>query len=216
MVERPFCAPHHSASVASLVGGGANASPGEVSLAHNGVLFLDELPEFSRAVLEALRQPLEDGKVTVTRVRHQAIYQSSFMLIAGMNPCPCGYYGSRQRECRCSPQEIRRYLDQVSGPLLDRIDIQVEVDSVPMEEIRASAPRKAPQVAERVELARKSQQERYRGNGHSLQRPAGQRRHPEILRHDSGSGEPAAYGGGSDEPEHAGLSPGDQGGPNDR
>ncbi len=166
MVERPFCAPHHSASVASLIGGGMNASPGEVSLAHNGVLFLDELPEFSRSALEALRQPLEDGTVTVTRVKHQARYQSSFMLIAGMNPCPCGYYGSRQRECRCSPQEIRRYLDRVSGPLLDRIDIQVEVDSVPVQEISASAPAESSaEVAARVQKARNLQLSRYRSAG---------------------------------------------------
>ena len=166
MVERPFSAPHHNASVSSLVGGGANASPGEVSLAHNGVLFLDELPEFSRGALEALRQPLEDGTVTVTRVRHSAQYQSSFMLIAGMNPCPCGYYGSRQRECRCRPQEIRRYLDQVSGPLLDRIDIQVEVDSVPVSEIRDAAPAESSErVAERVARAREVQRKRYRQSG---------------------------------------------------
>jgi len=165
MVERPFRAPHHSASVASLVGGGNNAGPGEVSLAHNGVLFLDELPEFSRAALESLRQPLEDGIVTVTRVRNQAKYQSSFMLIAGMNPCPCGYYGSRQRECRCSPIEIRRYLDQVSGPLLDRIDIQIEVDSVPVDEIRSDAPAESSAaVGERVRKARELQLKRYKGS----------------------------------------------------
>ena len=166
MVERPFCAPHHSASVASLVGGGQNAKPGEVSLAHNGVLFLDELPEFSRNALEALRQPLEDGSVTISRVRHQALYQSSFMLIAGMNPCPCGYFGSRIRECRCTRQEIRRYLDQISGPLLDRIDLQVEVDSVSVQEIRSMNPSESSaQVAERVLRAREIQQERYRGTG---------------------------------------------------
>ena len=166
LVERPFRTPHHSASVASLVGGGAAAAPGEVSLAHNGVLFLDELPEFSRAALESLRQPLEDGRVTVSRVRHQASYQSSFMLIAGMNPCPCGYYGSQQRECRCTPQEIRRYLDQISGPLLDRIDIQVEVDSVPVAEIRSSAPAESSEkVRERVIRAREIQQRRFRGTG---------------------------------------------------
>ena len=166
MVERPFCAPHHSASVASLIGGGMNAAPGEVSLSHNGVLFLDELPEFSRGALEALRQPLEDGVVTVSRVRNQACYQSSFMMIAGMNPCPCGYYGSRQRECRCTPQEIRRYLDRVSGPLLDRIDIQVEVDSVPVAEIRSSAPAESSAaVAARVEKARILQMDRYAGSG---------------------------------------------------
>ena len=119
MVNRPFRAPHHSASVASLVGGGNMARPGEVSLAHNGVLFLDEMPEFSRSALEALRQPREVGTVSVTRVRHSTRYQSSFMLVAGMNPCPCGYYGSRQRECRCTQVQIRKYLDQISGPLLD-------------------------------------------------------------------------------------------------
>ena len=166
MVDRPFCAPHHSASVASLVGGGNNALPGEVSLAHNGVLFLDELPEFSRTALEALRQPLEDGVVTVSRVRRQEQYQSSFMLIAGMNPCPCGYYGSQQRECRCSPLEIRRYLDQISGPLLDRIDLQIEVDAVPVQEIRSTAPAESSaQVALRVAAAREIQQRRYQGTG---------------------------------------------------
>ena len=164
MVERPFCAPHHSASVASLIGGGANASPGEVSLAHNGVLFLDELPEFSRAALESLRQPVEDGIVSVTRVKHQAQYQSSFMLIASMNPCPCGYYGSHQRQCRCTPQEIQRYLDRVSGPLLDRIDIQIEVDSVPVSEIQSSfSGESSEKVAERVKQARDLQHFRYKG-----------------------------------------------------
>ena len=163
MVTRPFSSPHHSASVASLVGGGPNAAPGEASAAHNGVLFLDELPEFSRGALEALRQPLEDGVVSVTRIRHQAQYQSSFMLVAAMNPCPCGYYGSQSRTCRCTPQEIRRYLDKVSGPLLDRIDLQIEVDAVPVQEINASAPAEtSAQVAERVAAARQIQQERYR------------------------------------------------------
>lgn len=164
MVQRPFRSPHHSASVASLVGGGAKAAPGEVSLAHNGVLFLDELPEFSRPALESLRQPLEDGEVTVSRVRHHARYQSSFMLIAGMNPCPCGYFGSRLRDCRCTPAEIRRYLDQVSGPLLDRIDIQTEVDSVPVSEISGNAPAESSSsVAERVGRARERQLARYSG-----------------------------------------------------
>ena len=166
MVTRPFCAPHHSASVASLIGGGQDAKPGEVSLAHNGVLFLDELPEFSRAALEALRQPLEDGVVTVSRVRKQALYQSSFMLVAAMNPCPCGFYGSSRKACRCTPPEIRRYLDRVSGPLLDRIDIQIEVDSVPVEEIEHSAPSESSAVvAARVAAARALQQERYSGSG---------------------------------------------------
>lgn len=166
MAERPFCAPHHSASVASLIGGGSNARPGEVSMAHNGVLFLDELPEFSRNALEALRQPLEDGVVSVTRVHNQAQYQSSFMLVASMNPCPCGFYGSKQRACRCSQHEIRRYLDRVSGPLLDRIDIQIEVDAVPVKEINQSKPAESSAtVAARVRSARELQQERYRLDG---------------------------------------------------
>lgn len=162
MVTRPFCAPHHSASVASLIGGGTQAKPGEVSMAHNGVLFLDELPEFSRNALEALRQPLEDGIVSVTRVQNQAQYQSNFMLVASMNPCPCGFYGSKQRACRCSQHEIRRYLDRVSGPLLDRIDIQIEVDAVPVKEINQSrAAESSAAVAQRVRKARDIQQERY-------------------------------------------------------
>ena len=166
MVTRPFCAPHHSASVASLIGGGSNARPGEVSMAHNGVLFLDELPEFSRNALESLRQPLEDGVVSVTRVQNQARYQSSFMLVASMNPCPCGFYGSKQRACRCSQNEIRRYLDRVSGPLLDRIDIQIEVDAVPVKEINQQKPAESSaEVARRVRKAREIQQQRYRLDG---------------------------------------------------
>ncbi|MBR0266865.1 MAG: YifB family Mg chelatase-like AAA ATPase [Oscillospiraceae bacterium] len=163
MVTRPFSSPHHSSSVISLIGGGPNAKPGEVSAAHNGVLFLDELPEFSRGALEALRQPLEDGTVSVARIRHQAQYQSSFMLIAAMNPCPCGYFGSTTHTCRCSPQEIRRYLDKISGPLLDRIDLQIEVDAVPVQEINNSSPAESSaQVAARVAAARMLQQDRYR------------------------------------------------------
>ncbi len=166
MVTRPFCAPHHNASVASLIGGGQNAKPGEVSLAHNGVLFLDELPEFSRSALEALRQPLEDGVVSVSRVRRQSQYQSSFMLIAAMNPCPCGFFGSKERACRCTPNEIRKYLDRVSGPLLDRIDLQIEVDAVPVDEISKSGmSESSAAVAERVRRARDIQLERYRGTG---------------------------------------------------
>ena len=166
MATRPFCAPHHSASVASLIGGGSNARPGEVSMAHNGVLFMDELPEFSRNALEALRQPLEDGIVSVTRVQNQAQYQSSFMLIASMNPCPCGYFGSKQKTCRCSKHEIRRYLDRVSGPLLDRIDIQIEVDAVPVKEISTgTAGESSAKVAARVRMARELQQARYAKDG---------------------------------------------------
>ena len=166
MITRPFSSPHHSASVASIIGGGSNAKPGEVSLSHNGILFLDELPEFSKQALEALRQPMEDGFVTIARVANQAEYQSRFMLIASMNPCPCGYFGSKTRKCRCNPTEIRRYLDRVSGPLLDRIDIQIEVDSVPVREINQSKPAESSaEVRKRVTKAREIQQERYKGEG---------------------------------------------------
>jgi magnesium chelatase family protein len=130
MTERPFRTPHHAVSAPALVGGGSDARPGEISLAHNGVLSLDELPEYAPNVLEALRQPLEDGAATISRVRARAQYLSRCMLVAGMNPCPCGYYGSRTRQCRCGEAAIRRYLGRVSGPLLDRIDLQVEVDAV--------------------------------------------------------------------------------------
>lgn len=166
MINRPFSAPHHSASVAALIGGGSNAKPGDVSLCHNGILFLDELPEFSKQALEALRQPLEDGVVSVSRVANQAQYQSRFMLIASMNPCPCGYYGSKRGSCKCSQHEIRRYLDRVSGPLLDRIDIQIEVDAVPVKEINDSKPAESSaEVRERVRRARAIQQERYKHDG---------------------------------------------------
>lgn len=135
-------------------------------MSHNGVLFLDELPEFSRNALEALRQPLEDGVVSVTRVQNQAQYQSSFMLVASMNPCPCGYYGSKSKACRCSQKEIRRYLDRVSGPLLDRIDIQIEVDAVPVKEINAAGQAESSaEVAKRVRRAREIQQQRYKHDG---------------------------------------------------
>jgi len=166
LVKRPFSAPHHSASVASIIGGGSGARPGEVSLSHNGILFLDELPEFSKQTLEALRQPMEDGVVSIARVANQAEYQSRFMLIASMNPCPCGYFGSKTRQCRCNQHEIRRYLDRISGPLLDRIDIQIEVDSVPVKEISQSKPAESSaEVRKRVTRARQIQQERYRGEG---------------------------------------------------
>lgn len=166
MTERPFRTPHHSASMPSLIGGGTNAAPGEISLAHNGVLFLDELPEYSRMALEALRQPLEDGVCTITRVRAHTQYLSRCMLVASMNPCPCGYYGSSVRQCRCGAHEIRRYLDRISGPLLDRIDLHVEVDAVPLEEITDAKKGESSQsVRERVETARKMQQNRYKNAG---------------------------------------------------
>lgn len=166
LTTRPFRSPHHSASMASMIGGGANARPGEVSLSHNGVLFLDELPEFSRPTLEAMRQPLEDGFVTVSRVQQTARYQARCMLIASMNPCPCGYYGSQTRPCRCTQHDIRRYLDRISGPLLDRIDIQIEVDALNVEDIQSAAPAEtSATVRERVEKARMLQRERYRDDG---------------------------------------------------
>ena len=165
LTVRPFRAPHHSASVPSLVGGGSKAGPGEVSLAHNGVLFLDEIAEFSKGALEALRQPLEDGYAAVTRVQAKSVYPSGCMLVASMNPCPCGYFGSRQRKCRCTPNDIRRYLDRLSGPLLDRIDMHIEVDSVPVEEIRASGQEEASSVvAQRVAQARARQTQRFAGS----------------------------------------------------
>ena len=166
MTQRPFRTPHHSASLASLIGGGLNARPGEVSLAHNGVLFLDEMPEYPRAVLEALRQPLEDGVITVSRVKAHTQYLSRMMLVASMNPCPCGYYGSRVKHCRCGSHDIKRYLDRISGPLLDRIDLQVEVDVVPGEDIvRESGQESSAQVRARVRAARALQAKRYEGQG---------------------------------------------------
>ena len=162
LTARPFRTPHHTASAAALIGGGANALPGEVSLAHNGVLFLDEMPEYPRRVLEALRQPLEDGVANVSRVKAHTQYLSKCMLVASMNPCPCGYYGSRVRACRCGSHEIRKYLDRISGPLLDRIDIQVEVDAVPPEEIAEMAQEESSAVVRaRVEKARGIQLNRF-------------------------------------------------------
>lgn len=163
LVERPFRAPHHTASHVSIVGGGMHAMPGEISKAHNGVLFLDELPEYRRDVLEALRQPMEDGFVTVTRVAAQSTYPSEFMLIASMNACPCGALGSRTKQCRCTPLDIKRYLGRISGPLLDRIDMHIEVESIPPEKL--SDVRSGPSSAEmrqNVEAARAIQRNRYK------------------------------------------------------
>lgn len=166
LVERPFRTPHHTASSTSLVGGGQHAQPGEISKAHNGVLFLDELPEYRRDVLEALRQPMEDGKVTITRVSAQSTYPSDFMLVCSMNPCPCGNYGSRTQPCRCSASEIRRYLNKISGPLLDRIDLHIEVESLPPEKLAdAGLEESSAEVRKRVEAAREVQRQRYQGEG---------------------------------------------------
>ena len=167
MTQRPFRSPHHNASLPSIVGGGVKAKPGEVSLAHNGVLFLDELPEYQRRTLEALRQPLEDGFVNVTRVSGQAKYQSRCMLVASMNPCPCGNHGSKMKPCRCKPGEIKRYLGRISGPLLDRIDIQVEMDAVEIDDIRdAEEQEDSAAVQKRVVAARALQLERYKGEAY--------------------------------------------------
>lgn len=162
MIQRPFRSPHHTISNAAMVGGGAFPQPGEISLSHNGVLFLDELPEFNRSVLEVMRQPLEDRKITVSRARFSVEYPASFMLVASMNPCPCGYYNHPDRPCLCSPGAVQKYMNRVSGPLLDRIDIQVEVVPVPFEKIseqRLSESSAA--IRERVVGARSIQEERF-------------------------------------------------------
>lgn len=163
VAERPFRSPHHTISDAGLIGGGSSPRPGEVSLSHHGVLFMDELPEFRRNVLEVLRQPLEDAEVTISRAALSLTYPARFMLAAAMNPCPCGFYGDTQRQCSCAPQAVRRYLARVSGPLLDRIDLHVEVPSVRYRELsdhRAGEPSRA--VRERVARARERQRERFR------------------------------------------------------
>jgi magnesium chelatase family protein len=163
---RPFRAPHHTISNAGLVGGGIVPTPGEVSMAHNGVLFLDELPEFPRNVLEVLRQPLEDGLVTISRVRGTITYPARFMLVTAMNPCPCGYHGDPERECRCTPQMIVRYRSKISGPLMDRIDLHVPVPAVKYREISSDAPSEGSEaIRARVEAARQRQLERLRPHG---------------------------------------------------
>ncbi len=166
LVRRPFRSPHHTISSAGLAGGGSNPRPGEVSLAHNGVLFLDELPEFQRQVLEVLRQPLEDGEVTVSRAAATVTFPARFMLAAAMNPCPCGYYGSSLKDCSCSPMQIRRYLSKISGPLLDRIDLHIDVAEVKRRELtRAPDGESSESVADRVRTARVVQQDRFRSQG---------------------------------------------------
>jgi magnesium chelatase family protein len=164
---RPFRSPHHSISDAGLIGGGTVPRPGEVSLAHNGVLFLDESPEFRRPVLDSLRQPLEEGTVTLTRVSGSLRYPARFMLIAAMNPCPCGYYGDCSRECVCTPQQIRKYRAKLSGPLQDRIDIHIEVPPVPVRELHddGPAPDASSDIRARVVEARERQAGRYRQDG---------------------------------------------------
>ena len=164
--QRPFRTPHHTATTVSLCGGGnKTVHPGEISLAHGGVLFLDELPEYKRSTLEALRQPLEDGVITVSRAGGTVTYPASFMLCASMNPCPCGNYGSKQRRCTCTPNDIRRYRARVSGPLLDRIDIQVEVDGVAYEDlVKDGEEENSSIVKSRADSARRIQRERFLGS----------------------------------------------------
>lgn len=165
VLTRPFRAPHHTASVPAITGGGTKAKPGEVSLAHNGILFLDELPEYNKNVLEALRQPLEDGIITVSRVNNTVSYPANFMLIASMNPCPCGHYGSSSNKCTCSPNAIKNYLSRISGPLLDRIDLQVEVDSVTYDDLTTDRQEESSEdIFARVQLARERQISRFSGN----------------------------------------------------
>ena len=159
--QRPFRSPHHTISQVALVGGGTNPQPGEISLAHNGVLFCDELPEFNRSVLEVLRQPLEDRKITISRAKYTIEYPCSFMFVASMNPCPCGYYGDATHTCICTPNQIHRYM---SGPLLDRIDIQCEIQPVTFKELSQMQPGEpSAAIRERVIAARKIQEERYKG-----------------------------------------------------
>lgn len=168
IVHRPFRSPHHTITDVALVGGGNNSAPGEISLAHNGVLFLDELPEYKRSALEVMRQPLEDRHITVARAKQTVDYPASFMLVAAMNPCPCGHYGENNaaHPCTCTPAQVHRYLSRISGPLLDRIDIQCEIAAVPYEKLKDMQPgESSATMRERVLRARQIQQERFRGTG---------------------------------------------------
>lgn len=164
IAERPFRSPHHTISDVALVGGGSNPNPGEISLAHNGVLFLDELPEFKRTVLEVLRQPMEERKVTISRARVSVDYPASFMLVASMNPCPCGFYNHPEKECACGPGIVKRYLNKISGPLLDRIDLHVEVTPVSYDELSSHEYKSetSEEITKRVIKAREIQQERFK------------------------------------------------------
>lgn len=163
MTSRPFRSPHHTVSPVALVGGGMNPMPGEISLAHNGVLFLDEFPEFPRTVLEVLRQPIEDRVITVARAKYTVQYPASFMLVASMNPCPCGYYGHPTRPCTCQPGAVAKYMNKISGPLLDRIDIQVEIEPVAFDAMASTVPAESSEaIRDRVVAARRIQEERFK------------------------------------------------------
>lgn len=162
MTTRPFRSPHHTISATSMVGGGSIPKPGEVSLAHNGVLFLDELPEFKRSSLEVLRGPLEDRTVSISRVQSNLTYPCNFMLVASMNPCPCGYFGDKERKCKCTEQQIANYKNRISGPLLDRIDLHIEVSNVKFKNLSNSEEESSEEIKKRVNKARNIQEERYK------------------------------------------------------
>src|SRR5207244_6263224 len=163
VARRPYRSPHHTISDVALVGGGGVPQPGEISLAHNGVLFLDELPEFKRTVLEVMRQPMEERKVTISRARAALDFPANFMLIASMNPCPCGFYNHPERECTCPPGAVQKYLNKVSGPLLDRIDLHVEVTPVAYSELSSKGKgESSADIRDRVIKAREIQTERYK------------------------------------------------------
>ena len=164
MTRRPFRTPHHTVSPVAMVGGGSHPMPGEISLAHNGVLFLDEFPEFPRQVLEVLRQPIEDRIITVARAKYTVNYPASFMLVASMNPCPCGYYGHPVKKCTCLPGSVTKYMNRISGPLMDRIDIQIEIQPVAFDDMANNIPSESSEsIRERVTKARQIQQERFKG-----------------------------------------------------
>ncbi|MDE7154095.1 MAG: YifB family Mg chelatase-like AAA ATPase [Muribaculaceae bacterium] len=167
MTRRPFRSPHHTISPVALVGGGTDPMPGEISLAHNGVLFLDEFPEFSRGVLEVMRQPLEDRHITISRARYTIDYPAGFMLVASMNPCPCGYYNHPTKQCTCTPGTVQKYLSRISGPLLDRIDLQIEIFPVPFQELSDDTPCETSEaIRRRVMAARDIQQRRFADHPH--------------------------------------------------
>lgn len=166
LLTRPFRAPHHTITINSLIGGGKIPKPGEISLAHYGVLFLDELPEFNKSTLEVLRGPLEDREVTISRVNANLTYPCNFMFVASMNPCPCGYYGLKDKECKCTTEAISRYIGKISGPLLDRIDIQIEVTPVKYQKLENNEKiETSEEIKNRVDKARKIQIARYKEHG---------------------------------------------------
>lgn len=165
LATRPFRSPHHTISEAGLVGGGSNPAPGEISLSHNGILFLDELPEFNRRTLELMRQPLEDRQVTISRALRSVTFPADFMLVAAMNPCPCGFRNDPRRDCRCSVPQVEKYVGKISGPLLDRIDIQIEVPAVPYQELASETEgTSSTELKEMVISARKIQTRRFIGS----------------------------------------------------